>query len=280
MLSFPDEPRIFQFFAFSTIAAGRSLGSKIFVYVRRGSRLETTMSAWYSVPFSVTTPATRPPLTMTWATGASVTISPPKDFERVRDGFRDGAHAAAREAPGADRAVHVAHVVVQQHVGGARRIHAHCRADDAAAREMALDRVRLEVLVEEVGDAHRVEAECVVDELLAELADLAAKEKQFAEVPRLERGRVRRSAKEQGPDELALAHHVGGVPMVRIRVARVVARELATLNLLVRVVAEDVAARGDRDAAAVRHDLQAVTRELEVAEQLRPQQAADVQQFE
>ena len=35
--------------------------------------------------------------------------------------LRDRAHAAARESPGADRVVDVAHVVMQQHVGGARR---------------------------------------------------------------------------------------------------------------------------------------------------------------
>ena len=46
--------------------------------------------------------------------------------------------------------------------------------------------------------------------------------------------------------------------------------------MLVGVVAEDVAVRGDGDAAAVGHDLQAVARELEVAEELGPEQAAHV----
>ena len=166
--------------------------------------------------------------------------------------------------------------MVQQHVGRAGRVDAHRRADDAAAGQVALDGVRLEVLVQEVGDAHRVEAQRVVDELLAELVELLAQEDHFLEVARLERGRVGRGAQQQRPDELALAHDVGRIAVVRVGVARVVAREFAALHLLVGVAAEDVAVRRDRDAAAVRHDLQAVAGEFEVAEQLRPQQAADV----
>ncbi len=45
------------------------------------------MSAWYSVPFSVATPTTRPPLTMTCLTGASVTISPPNDLNALAIDF-------------------------------------------------------------------------------------------------------------------------------------------------------------------------------------------------
>ena len=108
------------------------------------------------------------------------------------------------------------------------------------------------------------------------LLKLLAEEDHFLQVARLERGRVGRRAQQERADELALAHDVGRVPVVRVRVARVVARKLAALHLLVRVVAEDVAVRRDGHAAAVGHDLQAVARELEVAEQLRAQQAAHV----
>ena len=42
-------------------------------------------------------------------------------------GAADRTHAAAGEAPGADRPVHVAHIVVQEHVGGAGRVDAEAR---------------------------------------------------------------------------------------------------------------------------------------------------------
>ena len=81
---------------------------------------------------SSTTPVARPSSTLIRSMGASVRISTPASRGRARDRLADGARAAAREAPGAERAVDLAHVVVQQHVGGARRAHAQERADDAA----------------------------------------------------------------------------------------------------------------------------------------------------
>ena len=50
---------------------------------------------------------------------------------RIRDGVRDRAGAAATQAPRSERAVNLAHVMVEQHVGGARRSHAEKRADDS-----------------------------------------------------------------------------------------------------------------------------------------------------
>ena len=257
-------------------AGGRSFSSKSLRKVRFGSRFETTMFARYSLPFAVATPVD-PAVAHQHALDRRVGDDlAAVRLERRRDRLRHRAHAAASEAPGADRAVDVAHVVMQQHVRRARRVHAHRGADDAAAREVRLDEVGLEVLAEEVGDAHRVEADRVVDDLLAELRELLAEIDHLADVARLERGRIRRRAQQQRPDELALAHHVGRIPVIGVRVARVVARELAPLHGVVGVVAEDVARAREGDAAAVGHDLQPVLRELEVAEQLRPQQAADV----
>jgi hypothetical protein len=141
---------------------------------------------------------------------------------------------------------------------------------------MRLDQVRLEVLAQEIGDAHRVEADRVVDELLADLHEFLAEEDQLADVAWLERRRVRRRAHQERADELALSHHVGRVAAVCVGILRVVTRELAALHGLVGVVAEDVAGPRDRDTAAVRHYLQPVLRELEVAKQLGPQEAAHV----
>ena len=216
MLSLPEEPRILKFRARLTKAGSRSFSSNSLVKVRFGSRFETTIFAWYSLPLAVATPTALPPRTITRSTGASVTISPPIGLERGGDRLRHRAHAAARESPRADRAVDVAHVVMQQHVGRARRVHAHGRADDAAAGEVRLDEIGLEIFAEEIRDAHRVEAHRVVDGLLAELRELLAEIDHFADVARPQRGRVRRRAQQQRTDELALAHHVGRVAVVRI----------------------------------------------------------------
>ena len=91
---------------------------------------------------------------------------------RVRADLRAEARAAALaidsliapvppfwKAPGAERAVDLAHVVMQQHVRRARRARAEERADDAARGLGRLERVELVPLVEVVGAAHRHELE-------------------------------------------------------------------------------------------------------------------------
>ena len=165
---------------------------------------------------------------------------------------------------------------MQQDVRRARRIDAERRADDAAARQMRLDEIGLEVLAEEVGDTHGVKADRVVDRLLTELGEFLAQIDHLADVARPERGRVGRRAQQQRTNELALPHHVRRVAVVGIGIARVVPRELAALHVVIRVVAEDVAAARDRHPAAVGHHLQPMARELQVAEQLRPQQTANI----
>src|SRR6185312_17275462 len=47
-------------------------------------------------------------------------------------------------------------------------------------------------------------------------------------------------------------------------------------HILVGIAPDEIAVACERDATAVGHDLQAMTRELEAAINLRPQQAADV----
>ena len=81
----------------------------------------------------------------------SVRISTPSARAGLRDRRADAAGAVLGEAPGAERAVDLAHVVMQQHVRGARRARPEERADDAARGLRALERVELEPLVEQVG---------------------------------------------------------------------------------------------------------------------------------
>src|SRR3546814_18053549 len=79
--------------------------------------------------------------------------------ERPRHRLGDAAHAATREAPGANGAVDLAHVVMQQHIGGARRVDPEPGPDDAGAGEMGLHHLGLEVLVEEFADRPAPEAD-------------------------------------------------------------------------------------------------------------------------
>ena len=88
--------------------------------VSRGSTLDDTTAASISSPFSSTTPVARPPRTRIFAIGASVRISTPASRAASAIAFGDRARAAAREAPGAERAVDLPHVVVEQDVRRAR----------------------------------------------------------------------------------------------------------------------------------------------------------------
>ena len=80
---------------------------------------------------------------------------------RGGDRIRDRAGAAARQPPRPERAVDLAHVVVEQHVRRARRAHAEKRPDDARRRHRRLQHVGLEPLIEEVDRAHRHQLDLV-----------------------------------------------------------------------------------------------------------------------
>ena len=90
----------------------------------------------------------------TLSTGALQRISAPAALRRRCDRGAHRAVAALGEPPGAEHAVELAHVVVQQHVRGAGRARAEQRADDAARRLGRLERLGLEPLVEEIRRAH------------------------------------------------------------------------------------------------------------------------------
>ena len=107
-------------------------------------------------------------------------------LQRTGDGIRDGAHAATGQAPGADAAVDIAHDVVQQDIGGARRVNTERRADDARAGHRGLDQVVLEIVFEILGGAHREEAHVLVDLLFTQCPELLGEEQQFPDVPRPE----------------------------------------------------------------------------------------------
>ena len=136
--------------------------------------------AKYSSPFAVATPTALPSLTRICAIGGLRLDLDSELARRIGDGVGDRAGAAAGKAPGAEGAVDLAHVVVQQHVGGARRAHAEEGADDARGRHGGLEHVGLEPLVEKVDRAHGHQLHLVVLVLAAEVLEAAAEEEQLA----------------------------------------------------------------------------------------------------
>ena len=197
-------------------------------------------------------------------------------YKAVIHGLGNGAHATARESPGAHAAVHVAHLVMQQNVGRARRHYAERRPDDAAARMRGYDQRVFEVFVQEICNTHGVKAHHVVDRILTQLHRLFAHVHQFEQVPGLEGGRIRRCAQQEFTDDTALPHDVTVKAHGGIRIALAVPCYFPAGNIRVDVTANVVAILGNGHAAAERHDLQPIPGQVHAAVNLGPQQAAHV----
>ncbi len=120
ILTLPDEPRTRKFWMDVTNSSGKYFGSTKPRKVRLGSAADRTTLERSSSPFSRATPAARPPLTITWLTLASTLISAPNATGCAGDGAAHPARAAFGEAPGAEGAVDLAHVVMEQHIGRTR----------------------------------------------------------------------------------------------------------------------------------------------------------------
>ena len=173
-------------------------------------------------------------------------------------------------------AVDLAHVVVQQHIGRARRAGPQRRADDARAGEMRLHQVGLEILVEVLRRAHGPEPDGLVHLLLAEAGEATPEVEHPHQVARLERSRVGRRHHQHRFDEAAVARDVAAVAVVGLGVVGRVPRDLAAEHVVVAVGDQAVAAGHHGDVALVGDDLEAVARQLELAHDLGPHQAADV----
>src|SRR3954467_14517951 len=99
-----------------------------------------------------------------------------------RDGGAYRAVAAAGKTPGAENTIQLAHVVMQQHIRRAWRARAEHRADDAARRFRAFQRLAFEPFVEVIGRAHGEELPQCVQILLRQAAEVAP---QLPELPQL-----------------------------------------------------------------------------------------------
>ena len=230
------------------------------------------MPADSSSPFASTTPDAWPSFTVIRADrrlGADLGARLPR---RGGDRVRDRAGAAAREAPGAERAVDLAHVVVQQHVGRARRPHAEKRPDDPRRRHRRLEHVGLEPLIEEIDRAHRHQLDLVVAVHVGEGAEALAEERQLHELARIQRHRIGRRHVEDRLDEARHLDHRLAVLVVGLGVEPRVPPDLALRLGVVVHAPQVVAVRHRREGAVERQDFQAVARQIEIADDLRPEQ--------
>src|SRR4029434_3362492 len=104
----------------------------------------------------------------------------------VGDRIRDSSRAAAGESPGTERTVNLAHVVVEQDVGGARRSHAEERAHARRCSHGCFKEVGLEPLIEKVDRAHGHELYLVVLIFAGESLESASEEEQLYQLPQTE----------------------------------------------------------------------------------------------
>ncbi len=133
---------------------------------------------------------------------------------RLGDDSADRAHAATGETPGAKRAVELAHVMMQQHIGGSRRARSHESADDTARRHGRFEHVGLEPFVEKIRRAHGHELGQIVKKLLAQAAKMIADPGKPKKIFGIPRGRLRRNHAEQGLYRHRHLHHQLAVLLV------------------------------------------------------------------
>jgi hypothetical protein len=166
--------------------------------------------------------------------------------------------------------------MVEQHVRGARRSGPEEGADDAARRLRGLEGVELEPLVQVVGAAHGHELVERMEALAPERAEMPAEPEQPLEVGWRERSRIGRHHAE---DRLHRHRHVVHQPAEQhhgVGIARRVPAQLATRLVGIGPRAEVVPVLHRCDRALERQDLQTVSRQLEVADDLGAQQAHHV----
>ncbi len=213
---------------------------------------------------------------MIFETAASVRISTPASRAAPAMASEIAPVPPRDEAPRSERAVDLAHVVMEEHVRGAGRAHAEERPDDAGSRHRGLEHVGLEPLIEEVHGAHRHELDLVVLVLVAQRLKAAAEVHQVHQPARIERGGIRRGHVQDRLDEPSHLDHRLAVLVVRFGVDPRMPRDLpARLRVIVHAP-QIIAARHRRERAVERQNLEAVLRQVELADDLGPQQRHDV----
>ena len=196
---------------------------------------------------------------------------------RAGDGRSHATGAALGDAPGPEGAVDLAHVVMQQHVGRARRVDAEVGADDARCAHGALQRRRLEPAVEELGRAHGHqlhEGQLLLSRQGREVLDQGAEP---GRVARVGASRVGRGHRQDGLDETGHLRHQLAVFLVGLGVTDRPASQLAH-GVSVVVGAPQVVTIDRGEGAVEGQDVEPVARQLQVTDDLRPQQAHHIRE--
>src|SRR5437016_10629212 len=197
----------------------------------------------------------------------------------VSDGVRNGASAAAAEAPGAERAIDIAHIVVKENVSGAGRTNAEERADDTGSGHGGFEDISFKPLVEEIGGTHGHELDEGVALVGRKFAEALQQEVKLLEVLWIERGGVRRHHGEHGLHEAAHRRHHLREFVVGFGVEAGMAADVAD-GLGVVVHAPEVVAAGHGGKGAIkRKNLEAVAREIEFADDFGAKERDDVRTF-
>ncbi len=151
-------------------------------------------------------------------------------------------------------------------------------ADDSACRLGRLQRLALEPFVEVIGRAHRHELAEIVKARLAQAAHVSAESRQSQQVPRMKRGRVGRRHRKERFHRAGHVVHPTPVLLVGFGVAQRVTGELAPVLVVIVPLGEVVAVGERRQRRFERQDVQAVARQVELADDLGSQQAHHVRE--
>jgi hypothetical protein len=155
-------------------------------------------------------------------------------------------------------------------------LNAERRTDNSGARHRRLDQVVLEIVVEKFGRAHREETNILVNFPFAELPEFLGEEKQFHDVPRPKRGRVRWRAHQSLADELCITSQVCLEAEHGIGIVRRMSLQLEIRCFCVVIRDESLIAIGEIDRTQIGHDQQTVFGKVEIAVYRLPHHAADI----
>ena len=202
----------------------------------------------------------------------------PERLGRPGEDLGEPAVAPLVEGPRPELAIVLAEQVVEQHEPGALRIRPDLRADDAGRRQVALEDVRLEVVVEEVGRRAGQQADRVVEDLPVQPPEARAERGEPDQLLGVVAEDVRRNLVQQRLDRLDDPADVVVEGVVGVGVVLAVAADL--LVVLAVILAEEqvvaVLHRAERRRHEDRHE--AVLHELEVLDDVGPEQAQGVRE--
>ncbi len=193
-----------------------------------------------------------------------------------RQDLREAAVAALVERPGAHLAIVLAEDVVEQDEAGTLRVGADLGADDARRGEVALEDVRLEVVVQEVGRRAGQQPDGVVEDLAVHLPEALAERGQGDQLLGIVAEEVGRHLVEEGLDGPQDLVDVVVEGIVGIGVMRAVASDL--LEVLPVVLAEQQVVAVLLGAERGRHQdgHEAVLDEVEVLDDVGAEEAQSV----